>query len=71
MLAVDSVSPPYQTDTAHVAAPKKTVVHEKKKKKKRFLALSAQLAVQYNRYRSMPEGLILSQTNAFRLPPPF
>ena len=38
--------------------------------KKVFLAHSPQLAVQYN-YRSMPEGLILSQTSAFRLPLPF
>ena len=35
-------------------------------KKEVFLAHSAQLAVQ-----SLPEGLILSQTSAFRLPPPF
>ena len=42
---------------------KKTVVREKKK---------CFLCIVYSPvYRSMPEGLILSQTSAFRLLPPF
>ena len=45
--------------------PTKTTV-KIKIKIKIFLAHSALLAVQ-----SLPEGLILSQTSAFRLPPPF
>ena len=61
MLAVDSVSPPFQTDTSHVAPPKRP---QCVKKEEVFLVHSTQLAVQYI-YRSMPEGLILSQTSAY------
>ena len=43
----------------------------KKKKKEMFLAHSAHLPVQYSMGPCLFKGLILSQTGAFRLPPPF
>ena len=46
-------------------SPKRPSARRKKKKKKKFIAYSAQLAIRYMYNRSIPQGLILSQTSAF------